>query len=91
MPGHQPPTEPPSGYVWVDARRLETLEAQVDRLLSGQAIANTDKITTRGRFFTAFSRLETLELVATATAKKVDHVARVVEAIANRFTVEIPK
>lgn len=90
MAGHEPPAEPPSGYVYVDERRLETLEAAVQRLTQGGVASSSNHLTHRERLFNAFSRLERLDLVTTATDKKVDKVIGIVEAIANRFNVEVP-
>ncbi len=68
--GQPPPT--PAGYVWVDERRLESIEAALSRLTHGQVSSSGEHVTTKGRLFTAFARVERLEGIAVHTARKVD-------------------
>ena len=67
-----PPPTPPSRYVWVDERRVESIEAAVARLSHADVDHQVAKTTTRGRFFTAFSKIDTLEQRTESIEKKLD-------------------
>jgi len=74
---NQPPPSPPPAYV----RRIEGIEAAVDRLTRegvGVAVAGQ---TTRERFFTAFARLERMEQRIEGIGKQLEQLSHQVDRL----------
>jgi len=83
----QPPPSPPSHYVWVDERRLETLEAAVDRLTRNGVDSEGKHLSTRARLFNAFGQISETKGDTARIEGKVDSLAGDVRLLLKHFGV----